>query len=69
MTDIADAMTAAGHPVYLPHRDGMEFRRIHPPAVRRGYDKDEAAEFLHKSIFAPGRVPVGGGLRRDGPGT
>ena len=52
MTEIADALTAAGHPVYLPHRDGMEFRRIHPLLYARGYDRDEAAEFLHKSIFA-----------------
>ena len=52
MTQIADLLTRQGYPVYLPHRDGMEFRKILPLLVARGYEHAEAAEFLHKSIFA-----------------
>ena len=52
MTVIADLLGAHGYPVYLPHRDGMEFKNILPLLVDRGYDAATAAEFLHKSIFA-----------------
>ena len=52
MADIANALDRHGYPVYLPHRDGMEFKNILPLLVARGYPFAEAAEFLHKSIFA-----------------
>ncbi|MFH5803471.1 nucleoside 2-deoxyribosyltransferase [Alienimonas sp. DA493] len=52
MTQIADRLEACGYPVYLPHRDGMEFKNVLPLLVPRGYEPAEAAEFLHKSIFA-----------------
>ena len=52
MTIIADRLNEHGYPVYLPHRDGMEFKNILPLLVERGYEHADAAEFLHKSIFA-----------------
>lgn len=52
MTSIADALSAVGHPVYLPHRDGMEFRLILDVLVTRGWPAAQAAAFLHAAIFA-----------------
>ncbi|MEX0704325.1 MAG: nucleoside 2-deoxyribosyltransferase [Planctomycetales bacterium] len=52
MTAIADELCAAGFLVYLPHRDGMEFRLVHEVLVARGWDAPTAAHFLHASIFA-----------------
>ncbi|MEX0716183.1 MAG: nucleoside 2-deoxyribosyltransferase [Planctomycetaceae bacterium] len=52
MTAIADELVAAGFLVYLPHRDGMEFRLVHEVLVDRGWDAPTAAHFLHASIFA-----------------
>lgn len=52
MTAIADALTASGFDVYLPHRDGMEFRLVLEVLVSRGWDRAVAAQFLHEAIFA-----------------
>ena len=52
MTQIADAMNEAGFDVYLPHRDGMEFRLILEVLVERGWSQTTAAAFLHAAIFA-----------------
>lgn len=52
MTQIADRLVASGYPVYLPHRDGMEFRLVLDVLVRRGYEKATAGQFLHSAIFA-----------------
>jgi nucleoside 2-deoxyribosyltransferase len=52
MTDIADCIVDAGYTVYLPHRDGMEFRLVLEVLTRRGYDPPLAAHFLHSAIFA-----------------
>jgi nucleoside 2-deoxyribosyltransferase len=52
MTAIADALVAAGFAVYLPHRDGMEFRLVLEVLVERGWDRAIAAQFLHEAIFA-----------------
>lgn len=52
MTAIADELCGAGFLVYLPHRDGMEFRLVHEVLVARGWDAPTAAHFLHASIFA-----------------
>jgi len=52
MTAIADALCEAGYTVYLPHRDGMEFRLVLDVLVEREFDKIEAAAFLHAAIFA-----------------
>lgn len=52
MTAIADVLCEAGYAVYLPHRDGMEFRLVHEVLVDRGWPAPRAAQFLHAAIFA-----------------
>lgn len=52
MTAIADVLGEAGYKVYLPHRDGMEFRLILNILVERGWPAPTAAHFLHAAIFA-----------------
>ena len=52
MTAIADALSEAGFSVYLPHRDGMEFRLVLDELVERGWAPPCAAQFLHAAIFA-----------------
>lgn len=52
MTAIADALVAAGYEVYLPHRDGMEFRLVLEVLVQRGWERTIAAQFLHAAIFS-----------------
>lgn len=52
MTLIANALVAAGHAVYLPHRDGMEFRLVHEVLIDRGWEPAVAGQFLHEAIFA-----------------
>jgi nucleoside 2-deoxyribosyltransferase len=52
MAAIADTLTDAGYRVFLPHRDGMEFRLVHRTLVDRGWAAPQAAEFLHAAIFA-----------------
>jgi nucleoside 2-deoxyribosyltransferase len=52
MMSIADLLVDHGYRVYLPHRDGMEFRLIHEILVERGWEPPEAAQFLHAAIFA-----------------
>jgi nucleoside 2-deoxyribosyltransferase len=52
MTAIADVLCEAGFTVYLPHRDGMEFRLILEELVDRGWPAPLAAQFLHAAIFA-----------------
>ncbi|HSG72428.1 MAG TPA: nucleoside 2-deoxyribosyltransferase, partial [Planctomycetaceae bacterium] len=52
MARIADLLVAHGYRVYLPHRDGMEFRLIHGILIERGWEPPDAAQFLHAAIFA-----------------
>ena len=52
MTAIADVLCDAGFTVYLPHRDGMEFRLVLEELVERGWPAPLAAQFLHAAIFA-----------------
>lgn len=52
MTEIADVLVDDGFDVYLPHRDGMEFRLILDVLERRGWPHDLAGRFLHSAIFA-----------------
>jgi nucleoside 2-deoxyribosyltransferase len=52
MTAIADVLVAAGFEVYLPHRDGMEFRLIHNLLAQRGWEPAVAGQFLHEAIFS-----------------
>jgi nucleoside 2-deoxyribosyltransferase len=52
MTAIADRLVASGFSVYLPHRDGMEFRLVHHCLIEQGWDAATAGKFLHQAIFA-----------------
>ncbi|MEM1061335.1 MAG: nucleoside 2-deoxyribosyltransferase [Planctomycetota bacterium] len=52
MTAIADRLVGHGYAVYLPHRDGMEFRLILDVLAGRGFERAEAAAFLHAAIYA-----------------
>jgi len=52
MTAISDLLCEAGYLVYLPHRDGMEFRHVHHVLMRDGWEPAVAAHFLHEAIFA-----------------
>lgn len=52
MTAIADRLVAVGYEVYLPHRDGMEFRLVHHCLIEQGWDPATAGKFLHQAIFA-----------------
>lgn len=52
MTSIADVLVNEGHTVYLPHRDGMEFRLVREELIQRGWEPAIAGEFLHQAIFA-----------------
>lgn len=52
MTAIADALCDAGFTVYLPHRDGMEFRLVLEELVQIGWAAPLAAQFLHAAIFS-----------------
>lgn len=52
MTRIADLLTDTGYDVYLPHRDGMEFRLILEELTNRNWEPVQAAAFLHAAIFA-----------------
>lgn len=52
MTALADTLTQNGFEVYLPHRDGMEFRLVRQELVQRGWSPDLAGHFLHAAIFA-----------------
>lgn len=52
MTAIADLLVRAGFEVYLPHRDGMEFRHVHQALQEQGFAAPEAGQFLHAAIFA-----------------
>lgn len=52
MTSLSRRLESAGFEVYLPHRDGMEFRLVLDVLVERGWTKPVAAAFLHEAIFA-----------------
>jgi nucleoside 2-deoxyribosyltransferase len=52
MTSIAEVLVAEGHSVFLPHRDGMEFRLVHEVLIERGWETQLAGQFLHEAIFA-----------------
>lgn len=52
MAAIADRLCDAGFRVYLPHRDGMEFRLVLEELIERNWPSPTAAGFLHAAIFA-----------------
>lgn len=52
MQAIADCLCDAGFSVFLPHRDGMEFRLVVEVLIERGFEPAQAAYFLHAAIFS-----------------
>ena len=52
MTEIAARLCESGFEVYLPHRDGMEFRHVLNELTARGWPAATAGRFLHAAIFA-----------------
>ncbi len=52
MTAISDVLVSQGHSVFLPHRDGMEFRLVREALIEQGWDPEIAGTFLHEAIFA-----------------
>jgi len=52
MAAIADVVVSQGHSVFLPHRDGMEFRLVREALMEQGWDPEIAGSFLHEAIFA-----------------
>jgi nucleoside 2-deoxyribosyltransferase len=38
--------------VFLPHRDGMEFRLVREALIEQGWDPEIVGTFLHEAIFA-----------------
>jgi len=52
METIAGRLCDAGYSVYVPHRDGMEFRLVRAVLIDRGWDPVLAGRSLHQAIFA-----------------
>ncbi len=52
MTAISDVLVSQGHSVFLPHRDGMEFRLVREALIEQGWDPEIAGTFLREAIFA-----------------
>ena len=52
MTAIAEVLVSQGHSVFLPHRDGMEFRLVREALIEQGWAPEIAGSFLHEAIFA-----------------
>ncbi|MBX7137039.1 MAG: nucleoside 2-deoxyribosyltransferase [Oligoflexia bacterium] len=52
MEELDVAMRGAGFETFLPHRDGLEFARVKPLLIGRGYSPVQADAFLNSAIFA-----------------
>jgi nucleoside 2-deoxyribosyltransferase len=52
MTSIADVLVRQRYSVFLPHRDGMEFRLVREALIEQGWSPEIAGSFLHEAIFA-----------------
>lgn len=52
MQAIADCLETVGFDVFLPHRDGLEFRNVLPDLIDRGIPESEANVIITRSIFA-----------------
>lgn len=52
MSQIAEVLQRAGFETFLPHADGLEFARVLPELIRRGWNQVEAGQKLHEAIFA-----------------
>lgn len=52
MTQIGQALAAAGFETFVPHADSLEFAELHPYLSARGFDPAEIGQLLHRAIFA-----------------
>lgn len=49
---IAEALKEAGFAVFLPQEDGLEFARLFPAFMARGFQQKEAQNILNHAIFS-----------------
>ena len=52
MAEIADVLRASNYDVFLPQEDGLEFARLLPVFLERGFDTKEAQNILNLAIFS-----------------
>lgn len=52
MAAIANELKIAGFSVFLPHEDGLEFARLFPAFLERGFQQKEAQQILNNAIFS-----------------
>jgi nucleoside 2-deoxyribosyltransferase len=49
---ISKHLVKAGHSVFLPHRDGLEFSKLQPFMIQKGIDEKLVHEALANAIFS-----------------
>ena len=52
MEQIAGVLRREGFEPFVPHADGMEFARVLPSLVKRGFSPEQSGHLLHEAIFA-----------------
>ena len=52
MRFIADTLKNADFSVFLPQEDGLEFARLFPAFLSRGFKQNEAQQILNHAIFS-----------------
>lgn len=52
MAEIANVLRASGYAVFLPQEDGLEFARLFPTFLERGFETKEAQKVLNLAIFS-----------------
>lgn len=52
MKSIATVLKEGGYEVFLPQEDGLEFARLFPFFIERGFTHQQAQQLLNRAIFA-----------------
>lgn len=52
MLAISNTLKDAGFSVFLPHEDGLEFARLFPTFLERGFQQNDAQKILNHAIFS-----------------
>lgn len=52
MSHLASALENAGHPVFLPQRDGLEYAELFPLFLRKGVSAEDSQKILNMAIFS-----------------
>ena len=52
MAEIAKSLRLSGYTVFLPQEDGLEFARLFPVFLERGFEAKEARKILNLAIFS-----------------